>query len=118
MKIGNIEIGASNRPLVIPEIGINHEGNLQTAKEMALSARRAGARLIKHQTHIVEDEMSQAAKKVIPGNADVSIYEIMKRCALTCEEELEFKQYVESLGMEFISTSFPGLPRTVWRNLE
>lgn len=106
MKIGNIEIGASNRPLVIPEIGINHEGNLQTAKEMALSARRAGARLIKHQTHIVEDEMSQAAKKVIPGNADVSIYEIMKRCALTREEELEFKQYVESLGMEFISTSF------------
>ena len=78
MKIGNIEIGASNRPLVIPEIGINHEGNLQTAKEMALSARRAGARLIKHQTHIVEDEMSQAAKKVIPGNPDVSIYEIMK----------------------------------------
>lgn len=30
----------------------------------------------------------------------------MKRCALTREEELEFKQYVESLGMEFISTPF------------
>lgn len=106
MRIGNIEIGDNNKPLVIPEIGINHEGSLEVAKEMAASAKRAGARLIKHQTHIVEDEMSHAAKSVVPGNADVSIYEIMDRCALNEEEELEFKMYVESLGMEFISTPF------------
>lgn len=106
MRIGNIEIGDNSKPLVIPEIGINHEGSLSVAKEMAVSAKRAGARLIKHQTHIVEDEMSHVAKSVIPGNADVSIYEIMNRCALNEEEELEFKEYVESLGMEFISTPF------------
>ncbi|MBE5963895.1 MAG: polyhydroxyalkanoate biosynthesis repressor PhaR [Lachnospira sp.] len=106
MKIGNIEIGGNNPVLVIPEIGINHEGSLQVAKEMALAAKKAGARLIKHQTHIVNDEMSGAAKKVIPGNADVSIYDIMERCALSEEEELEFKRYVESIGMEFISTPF------------
>jgi N-acetylneuraminate synthase len=35
--------------------------------------------------HIVEDEMSGAAKKVIPGNVDVSIYEIMERCSLNEE---------------------------------
>lgn len=95
-----------NSPLVIPEIGINHNGSLEVAKAMALSASRAGAKLIKHQTHIVEDEMSQAARKVIPGNADVSIYDIMARCALNEEEELEFKRYVESLGMIFLSTPF------------
>ena len=39
-------------------------------------------RLLKHQTHIVEDEMSKEAKKVIPGNANVSIYDIMEEmCA-------------------------------------
>ena len=103
--IGNIEIGG-NRPLVIPEIGINHEGSLAVAKEMVDAAYRAGARLVKHQTHIVTDEMSGAAKKVIPGNADVSIYEIMKRCALNKEEELELKRYAESLGMVFLSTPF------------
>lgn len=106
VQINNIRIGGDNVPLVIPEIGINHEGSLKVAKEMVLSAYRAGVRLIKHQTHIVEDEMSDEAKKVIPGNADVSIYEIMKKCALSEEEELELKGYTESLGMTFISTPF------------
>lgn len=103
--IEDIEIGG-DLPLVIPEIGINHEGSLSVAKEMVDAAYRAGARLIKHQTHIVSDEMSGAAKKVIPGNADVSIYEIMDRCALNEEEELELKRYTESLGMVFLSTPF------------
>ena len=106
VQIGNIEIGGNNTPLVIPEIGINHEGSLKTAKEMVYSAYRAGARIIKHQTHIVDDEMSGAAKKVIPGNSQDSIYDIMQRCALSEEEELELKKYTESLGMLFLSTPF------------
>ncbi len=104
--IGEIEIGGSGRPLVIPEIGINHNGSLETAKEMVLSAHRAGARLIKHQTHIVADEMAGAAKKVVPGNADVSIYEVMANCALNEEEEQEMMRYTEELGMVFLSTPF------------
>ena len=50
--------------------------------------------------------MSGAAKKVIPGNADVSIYEIMERCSLSEQEEFQLKEYVESKGMIFISTPF------------
>lgn len=91
---------------MIPEIGINHEGSLQAAKEMVDAAHRAGARIIKHQTHIVEDEMSAAAKCVVPGNSDVSIYEVIERCALPEEEEQELMRYVESLGMVFLSTPF------------
>lgn len=105
-KIGDILVGDSNRALVIPEIGINHEGSLAVAKEMADAARRAGARLIKHQTHIVEDEMCQVARKVVPGNSTDSIYDIMARCALNEEEEREFKEYTEELGMVFLSTPF------------
>ena len=33
--IGRIAVGEGNRPLVIPEIGINHGGSLTAAKEMA-----------------------------------------------------------------------------------
>ena len=106
MKIGNIEIGEGCEPLVIPEIGINHNGDLKVAKEMVLAAYRAGAKLIKHQTHIVDDEMSCLAKNVIPGNANISIYEIMKKAALSEEEEYELMKYTESLGMEFLSTPF------------
>jgi sialic acid synthase SpsE len=73
---------------------------------MVDAAARAGVEVVKHQTHIVEDEMSGAAKKVVPGNANVSIYEIMRRCALNEEEERALQHYVESKGMIFISTPF------------
>lgn len=101
-----IILGEQENVLIIPEIGINHNGDLDVAKEMVLSAHRAGARIIKHQTHIVEDEMSVAAKKVIPGNSNQSIYDIMSQCALSEEEELELMRYTESLGMMFLSTPF------------
>lgn len=106
IEISGRKIGIDFPPLVIAEIGINHEGSLKTAFEMVDAAHRAGVEVVKHQTHIVADEMSGAAKKVIPGNATVSIYEIMERCALNEEEEWELKNYVESKGMIFISTPF------------
>ena len=106
IEIQGRKIGRDYPPLVIAEIGINHEGSLTVAKEMVDAAHRAGAEVVKHQTHIVEDEMSKAAKSVIPGNADVSIYEIMERCALDEKDELELKNYVESKDMIFISTPF------------
>ena len=105
-EIAGRKIGYDYEPLVIAEIGINHEGSLKVAKEMVDAAKQAGIEVVKHQTHIVEDEMSSAAKNTIPGNADVSIYEIMRRCSLNEEDEFELKHYVESKGMIFISTPF------------
>jgi N-acetylneuraminate synthase len=106
IEIAGRKIGQDFPPLVIAEIGINHEGSLKVALEMVDAAHRAGAEMVKHQTHIVADEMSGAAKKVIPGNASVSIYEIMERCSLNEQDEWELKNYVESKGMIFISTPF------------
>ncbi len=106
IKIENRKIGLEFAPLVIVEMGINHEGSLKTAFEMVDAAWMAGAEMVKHQTHIVEDEMSKEAKNVIPGNASVSIYEIMERCALNEEDETKLKNYIESKGMMFISTPF------------
>jgi N-acetylneuraminate synthase len=105
-EIQGRKIGPEYPPLVIAEIGINHEGSLKIAREMVDAAHRAGAEVVKHQTHIVEDEMSALARKVIPGNASVSIYDIMERCALNESDELQLKQYVEQKGMIFISTPF------------
>lgn len=106
MQIENRKVGVEYPPLVIVEIGINHEGSLETAYEMVDAAWKSGAEVIKHQTHVVEDEMSHEAKKVIPGNASISIYEIMERCALNEEDEMKLKTYVESKGMIFTSTPF------------
>lgn len=106
IQLGNRKIGEDFEPIVIAEIGINHEGSLEVAKQMVDAAHLAGAEIIKHQTHIVEDEMSTEAKKVIPGNTNVSIYEVMERCALNEQQETELKSYVEQKGMIFISTPF------------
>jgi sialic acid synthase SpsE len=88
-------------PLVIAEIGINHGGNLTIAKEMVDAAFRSGVEVVKHQTHIVEDEMSVEALQVIPGNSKKSIFEIMDSCALNEEDEFELKKYVETLRIPF-----------------
>jgi len=106
LKIGNRWIGDDHDPVVIAEIGINHEGSLDLAIDMVDAAVDAGAEIVKHQTHVVEDEMSDEAKSVIPANADVSIYEIMERCALSEAQEFKLMQHVQSRGALFISTPF------------
>jgi sialic acid synthase SpsE len=106
MIIKGRNIGYQYEPLVIAELGINHNGSLKIAKKMVDAASESGIEIIKHQTHIIEDEMSAPAKKIIPGNADKSIYHIMKECALNEEDEYELMNYVHSKGMIFISTPF------------
>ena len=106
IELAGRKIGTDYPPLIIADIGINHNGDITVAKQMVNAAHRAGVEIVKHQTHIVEDEMSPEAKKVIPGNASVSIYEIMKSCELSEEEEHELMKYVEEKGMIFLSTPF------------
>lgn len=106
MKILGREIGREAPPLVIAEIGINHGGNLDVAKEMVRAAVYAGAECVKHQTHFVEDEMTEEAKNIFPPNADVSIWEVMEQSALSRENEIALKKYTESLGAIYLSTPF------------
>ena len=106
MKIGNREISPSHPPLVIAEIGINHGGDLEVAKNMVRLAALSGCECVKHQTHIVEDEMTDDAKQIFPPNADVSIWDVMAECALSREDEAELKRYTEELGLIYISTPF------------
>ena len=106
IEIGGRRIGKDYVPVVIAEIGINHNGSLEIAKKMVDKAYESGIEIVKHQTHIPSEEMSDEAKKVIPGNSNYSIYDIMERCALSEDEERELKIYVENKNMIFISTPF------------
>lgn len=106
LQIGGRKIGLEYPPLVIAEIGINHEGDILKAKKMIDDAYHAGAEIVKFQVHVIEDEMIPEAKKVIPGNATESIWNIMERCALSEDEDSELKEYTERLGMIYLSTPF------------
>lgn len=100
------KIGLNYKPLTIVEIGINHEGDFKKAAQMVLDAHISGAECVKFQCHVIEDEMSGAAKKVVPMNADESIYNIMDRCTLSFSEEVKLKELVELLDMIYLSTPF------------
>ena len=106
MKIGNRSIGPNEPPLVIAEIGINHGGDLDVAKNMVDLIASSGCECVKHQTHIIEDEMTEEAKSIFPPNADKSIWDVMKECSLTLDEEKELKKHAENLGLIWISTPF------------
>ncbi len=106
LKIGNRLIGDAHPPIVIAEIGINHGGSLDLAIHIADTAIDAGAEIIKHQTHVIEDEMSKEAKSVIPANADMSIYDIMEQCALSEDDELKLMRHIKGRNATFISTPF------------
>jgi sialic acid synthase SpsE len=103
-EIQNRPIGPDHPPLVIAEIGINHEGNLAKALKMVEDAAGAGCECVKFQCHIIDDEM--IPNSVIPGNAKESIWEIMSRCSLSAIEEVRIKERVEALGMIYLSTPF------------
>jgi sialic acid synthase SpsE len=106
MQILNRHIGPDHPPLVIAEIGINHGGNLEVAKAMVTAARLAGCEMVKHQTHFVEDEMTDEAKSIFPPNADKSIWDVMLECALSKDDEIALKKHAEDLGLIYISTPF------------
>ena len=106
IKIGTRKIGPSFQPLVIFELGINHNGSLKLAKKIVNDAIKAGAEIIKHQTHISDDEMSLEAKKIIPINANKNIYDLIEECSLNELEELQLKKYIEKKGAIFLSTPF------------
>ena len=97
-------IGPDHPPLVIAEIGINHEGSMHKAVRMVDDAHQAGCECVKFQSHVIEDEM--IPNDVIPGNATESIWDIMSRCTLTAAEESKLKAYVESKGMIYLCTPF------------
>ena len=109
LKIGTRVISKFHKPLIIPELGINHNGSLETAFKIVDAAYRAGAEIIKHQTHIPYDEMSEEAKKIKPGNSNKNIYEIISRCSLSEEQEYKLYKYVNKKKMIFLSTPFSKL---------
>ena len=107
MQIADRKIGPEHPPLVIAEIGINHGGDLDIARHMVDLAARAGAEIIKHQTHFVWDEMTEEAKSVLPPNAGgKSIWDVMEDCALSPEDEIALKKHTEDQGVIYISTPF------------
>lgn len=104
-EIQGRKIGADHPPLVIAEVGINHEGDLRKAIKLVDAAVEAGAECIKFQSHIAAAEMIPTDIK--PGKiSDERLWDIIHRCELSEEEELKIKAYCERKGILYLCTPF------------
>lgn len=105
MRIGEREIGPNHPPLVLAEVGINHEGEVGKAMMLVDAAVAAGAEVVKFQCHITEREM--VPTDMTPGQISKErLWDIIKRCELTASEEMEVQAYCRKKGVMFLSTPF------------
>jgi len=104
-KIGSRDVGIDSPPLVIAEVGINHEGNLDKALQMVDAAASAGAEIVKFQCHITEKEMLPT--DMTPGQiSKEKLWDIIKRCELSEAEERQVQAYCEKRNVLYLSTPF------------
>ena len=106
IKIGKRKISLDSKPLIVAEIGINHFGSLQLAKKIVDNIKKCGAEAVKVQIHIPDEEMSEEAKTIKPGNSNKNIFKIIKDNSLSLTEELKLKKYIEKKKLIYIATPF------------
>ena len=105
ISIAGRSIGPDERPLVIAEVGINHEGSLEKALQMVDAAAEVGAEVIKFQCHITEKEM--VPTDMTPGKISTEkLWDIIKRCELSEAEERQVQRHCASRGLLYLSTPF------------
>lgn len=99
------EISPNHPPFIIMEAGINHEGSFSKAIELVDAAIDGGADCIKFQCHITEEEMIPT--DMTPGKISKErLWDIIKRCELTADEEKKVQAYCKKKGILYLSTPF------------
>ena len=105
IMIGNRAVGLHHPPLVIAEVGINHEGDLNRALQLVDAAVEAGAEVVKFQCHITDKEMIPT--DMTPGKISKErLWDIIKRCELSEKEERRVQAYCGEKGVMYLSTPF------------
>lgn len=99
----------ANETIVIAEVGVNHNGDLQTAKKMVDAATRAGAHVVKFQAFRSEKEISRFAAKAPyqeETTDEASQLEMCKALELGVADLRELKNYCAGKKMPFLCAAF------------
>ena len=96
--------------IIIAEAGVNHNGDLEMAKRMALAAKDAGADYVKFQTGIPDKVISRVAEMADYQKANVGTQEsqldMVRKIMLPQCKFRELKEYCDHIGIKFMSTPF------------
>jgi len=102
----------TNDILIIAEAGVNHNGDINLAKELVVAAAEAGADIVKFQTFKAENLVTKTAEKAQyqkdSCGDDESQYKMLKKLEL--DEAIHFKiiDCCKENNIDFLSTAFDG----------
>ncbi|MDQ0285616.1 N-acetylneuraminate synthase/N,N'-diacetyllegionaminate synthase [Desulfofundulus luciae] len=100
-----------NGVFIIAEAGVNHNGDLETAKRLVDAAVVAGADAVKFQTFVPEEVVTGSAEKAsyqkanMPGGQETQL-DMIRRLALSKEDFRTLKAYCDRAGIMFLSTPY------------
>lgn len=102
-----------NKTLIIAEAGVNHNGDVEVAKQLIDKAVDAGVDIVKFQTFKTERLVTKYAKQATYQSKNTGVSEsqfaMLKRLELNLEDYQMLKQYSDDRGIEFLSTAFDEL---------
>ena len=95
---------------IIAEAGVNHNGNLELAKQLIDVAADAGADYVKFQSLSADRMVTKSADKAEyqkqSSDSAESQYEMLKRLELSVEMHLELIEHCALRSIKFLSTAF------------
>ena len=95
---------------IIAEAGVNHNGSLEMAKEMARVAKECGADIIKYQTAVPELVVSRFAEKAAyqkqTTDAAESQLDMIRKLHFSFDGHRELKKYCDKIGIQYLSAPF------------
>lgn len=95
---------------IIAEAGVNHNSELNKAKELIYAAKESGADAVKFQTFNADNLVNPFAKKAEYQKTNqtdsTSQYQMLKALELTKEQHYQLNELANALNIEFMSTGF------------
>jgi N,N'-diacetyllegionaminate synthase len=100
-----------SRTIIIAEAGVNHNGDINAAKELIDVAADAGADYVKFQTFkasrlVSKDSKKAAYQSINTGDSAEGQLEMLKRLELSEADHLLLIDYCKQKGIKFFSTAF------------
>ncbi len=109
-EISNLEKISNVKVPLIAEIGINHNGNLELAKNMMFECKRVGAHFAKFQYYKTESRVERnSTTEYLHETADgveISLNQIFERSQLNLQECKELIRYGKEISLPVFFTAF------------
>lgn len=110
VEIGGRAVGPGYPCFVVAEAGVNHNGDVEVAKQLIDMAAEAGADAVKFQSFITEELITPNAMKAeyqveSTGEAG-SQFEMLKALELSADEHRELKAHCDECGVVYLCTPY------------